>query len=299
MKKILILVDKLNERHKLVRDFLEENLSDSVEVSLKHFSTISFYLGKDKVSCFCDGISLEEFNLVYFRRGGARYIQLEGTIALFLRSKNITFIDKAFKELGASGNKLYNLTKLALNSLSIVPSFYVSRENLIKFSKEAVNDFGLPIFVKSLIKQRREGIFVLDRVEDAKKVLKLDSSEGFLIQPKVEIAKEYRAVVMGNKVVALHLESPRKVKNRRIVVDSKESVGGWVGSDELSKNIQEEIIKASQTLELNISGADVGIAKNSDDFYIFEVNRGPGLTLDPNISPELPELSKYFQKLIS
>src|SRR5258708_3659832 len=128
MKKILILVDKLNSRHKAVSRFISKNLGIENNVELKHFKEINFFISKDKLEAFCGDVSLEDFDLVYFRRGGKKYIQLEGAIALFLKAKKIKFVDQTFEELQSSVNNLYIILKFDLDGIHLILSLYLSRK---------------------------------------------------------------------------------------------------------------------------------------------------------------------------
>jgi D-alanine-D-alanine ligase-like ATP-grasp enzyme len=51
-------------------------------------------------------------------------------------------------------------------------------------------------------------------------------------------------------------------------------------------------------MELEISGVDVCIEKESGKAWLIEVNRGPGLEPDPKTSPEYWEVFKYFKKVL-
>src|SRR5258708_21933128 len=143
MKKILILVDKLNSRHKAVSRFISKNLGIENNVELKHFKEINFFISKDKLEAFCGDVSLEDFDLVYFRRGGKKYIQLEGAIALFLKAKKIKFVDQTFEELGAAGNKLYKIMKNSLDSIPIISSVFFLRDKDSELNEYHLNQISI------------------------------------------------------------------------------------------------------------------------------------------------------------
>ena len=54
-------------------------------------------------------------------------------------------------------------------------------------------------------------------------------------------------------------------------------------------------VEGARVLEIQIAGVDILIDKNNK-MWLLEVNRGPGLTYDPQISPELESLASFFKK---
>lgn len=298
MKTIIILANEITPRLKTTYGFLKKNLNKNAKVLLKTFHEISFKIQKSEVDCYSGDLNIKDCSVVYFNQT-AGYTQLAGTIGYLLKKSKIKFIDESFENLGAANNKLGNIVKLALANVPIVPSFYASRKNLLNLRKTVVKEFGYPIFAKSLTKQRRQGIFIIKRPEDFNKLLKAyRDSRGFLLQKYIDVAKEFRLVVMGNRVAALHEEAKRQFKGNRIQVDSEESQTGWLDPSIAPREMTDAVVRGAEALGLNIAGADGAIERKTGKIYIFEINRGPGLTLDPKVSPELPELAKYMSDLL-
>jgi glutathione synthase/RimK-type ligase-like ATP-grasp enzyme len=296
--KILILVDGVTPRHSIVAQFMSENLKNASNVTLGRMSDISFEIAKDRVVCKLLNTNIEKYDLVYFR-AVANYLRLASSVAYLLSEKKKTFIDASFNDIGASGNKLNALVKLGLAGIPVVPTTYVSRSRLLELAPSVAKKYGYPLFAKNLSSQRREGIFIIENLSDFEKLLKADTAGGFILQKRIHIKEEYRAVVMGKKVTALHKESPRVVSDNRIEVDKTESHNGWKNNEKVSQELQKLAIKATKTVNLNISGVDICIEKRTNKLYVFEVNRGPGMTLDANISPELQGLVSYVEELVS
>ncbi|HWA51592.1 MAG TPA: hypothetical protein VG895_00875 [Patescibacteria group bacterium] len=294
MKKILILVNKITSRHNQITDYLNKNSNN--KFILKKLSEISISIIDSKIECFVGDLNLLEFDLVYFRQT-RNYIPLAGSIATFCLKNNIPFIDKTFEKVGASKDKLNNLLLIAYGNIPVPNTFYFSREEIINSKDEIMKSFAFPIYAKNLWSQKRNGLFIINEIADFEKLLKKDESNGFLFQEKVEIDKEYRIVVMGNEVVGIHEESTRKIIENKISVNDEESSAGWIDKNNISKELINYSIQGTKSVDLNISGVDICIDKKGK-VYVFEINRGPGLTLDPSISPELPELEKYLNSLI-
>lgn len=295
MKKILILVKEVNQGQDKLVNYLSQNIKDT-EIILGLFEQVSFEIEKGEVDVKVNGSDLKNFDFVYFRQVH-KYLQLAGALAYFLKQNNIPFIDKSFENIGASGDKLGNIVKLALSNISVVPSIYVSRQNLLKEKASLISKLDFPIFTKNLSKQKRQGLFIINNDSDFEKLLNKDRGFGFLFQAKMEIKEEYRIVVMGGSVVAVHKEGVRKFDKNEMIVDSSESIGGWVNPDSINKQMCQEAVAGAKALDLDIGGVDASVDTNGN-IFIIEINRGPGLTMDPNVSPELPALANYFQKLV-
>ncbi|MBU1126779.1 hypothetical protein KKF11_00320, partial [Patescibacteria group bacterium] len=73
----------------------------------------------------------------------------------------------------------------------------------------------------------------------------------------------------------------------------------FIDIEKAPAEMKEIVIKATKVLNLEIAGADVLIDSTTGKQWILEVNRGPGLTYDTSISPELKQLSLFFQKKIN
>jgi glutathione synthase/RimK-type ligase-like ATP-grasp enzyme len=295
VKKILFLVNntKKADREKTTRDYLSKQFGPEIKIFLKGFSRVTIEINQNKVNAEVDGINLLEFDLIYFMNA-SKNLRLAATIAQFCQANKIPFIDKFYGTIEVPGNKLHSIVKLALNNIPVAPTVYISRRLLVTSSHEIVRKFGSPLFAKNLFSQRRLGLFLITKTKDFQKLLDSDYRGGYLFQKKINIAREYRLVVMGGKVVAVHEEGIRRFKNSRIVFDKSESIGGWVEPGSVPREMCQIAIKAAEVLGLDVAGVDACVEEGTGKIFLFEANWGPGLTLDPKISPELPGLAKYI-----
>jgi len=55
-------------------------------------------------------------------------------------------------------------------------------------------------------------------------------------------------------------------------------------------------VAAASFLSLQIAGVDIAVEKGTGKTFLVEVNRGPGLTYDTNLSPEIDEIARYLGK---
>lgn len=298
MKSTLLLVGgKKQTRQRYIARYLSKSLVGKSKVYLSEFKSVVIEIAKGGVVIKVDGIDIREFSLVYFLKS-SRNLRMASTIAEYLDKNKIKFIDQFYKEVEAPGNKLKCIVKLGLNNILLPETLYFPRLKVIESSEAVIKKLGLPLFAKNLFNQRRKGLFLIESVGDFEKLLEEDKSTGFLFQKSVEIDKEYRLVVMGEKIVAIHEEAKRKYKGNRITFNAKESKGGWVKASAVPSKMIDISIKAAKTLNLNIAGIDACTEIGTGKIYLFEANWGPGLTLNDKISPELSGLSKYFSDLL-
>jgi D-alanine-D-alanine ligase-like ATP-grasp enzyme len=60
--------------------------------------------------------------------------------------------------------------------------------------------------------------------------------------------------------------------------------------------LEEIAVKGSNALNVQIAGVDIATDKNTGEYYLIEINRGPGFTYDTTISPEMDQLAKYLKR---
>lgn len=293
MQKILILVDKIGPRKMFEREYLAKNIKPVLKVDLYSFKDITIKIDKS-VDAYVNGINITDYSLVYFKRAGDNYINLAAAIASILDKYDKKYLDRCFQEVGAAGDKLNDIVKLGLSGIAIPPTYYVDGDRVSNLKNHIVHELGFPIIVKSMLQQRREGIILIEKPSDFDHLSENLKGQGFMFQKFVKLSQEYRVVVMGDVVTAVHRESVRRFENGRIVYDTSESQGGFIVPDSCPSETIFVSIKATKALNLDISGVDVGLDEKGR-VYIIEVNRGPGFTHDDKVSPELPELVKFLQ----
>ena len=70
----------------------------------------------------------------------------------------------------------------------------------------------------------------------------------------------------------------------------------------LDSSIMEEAndiaIKGARALDLDVAGVDICIEKITNQPWIIEVNRGPGIDYDTEFSPEMSEFARFLEKSV-
>jgi len=301
MKKILILVDKVGPKKELLAELIAERLSDkNTQIVLARFSDLYFEIDEQKFIVEIEGTSIERFDVVYFRRAGDKFSGIAATLALCLEELGIKYIDSTWGNIGPLGSKFTSLVRLARAHLPIFTTIYFWPTQIEKYQNSLIRKFGLPLIAKELSTQRGKGVILIRTKEDFKK-LPLTDSKGrnnqYLFQKFIEIKDELRVLVLGKKA---------RVWERKIITVKGEfrhniALGGeeeFLPIAKIPENIAGVAIKAAEVLNLQIAGVDLAIQKKTNNVFLVEVNRGPGITYDKNISPEIDEMAKFLAESV-
>ncbi len=300
MKKLLILVDTIGENKEKFAQGIIERLTADHELSLARFSDLTFYLekGKVEVNITSLGKNITEFDLVYFRRAGKGFAVLAGTLGPALDFLKVKYFDTTWGEIGPVGSKLTSMLKLAIAGLPIIPSLYYWESEVESNIDTIVDKLGYPVVAKELGIQLGKGVHLIKTREDfAKLPIKLEgrsSNSQYLFQKFVEKTDEYRLLVLKDKVAVAEkkIATVEGEFRNNVALGAREE---FLSVHDVSDEAKETAVKGAQALGIQIAGADVTVDKNGV-VWLLEVNRGPGLTYDTSVSPEIDELAKFFNK---
>ena len=294
MKKLLILVDFIGPKKELFTEGISRGLPESYQVSLARFSDLTFYIDGKNISIKVDGIdkNVTDFDLIYFRRVGTKFFSLAGTLAICLDHLNIGFFDTTFRHVGPDEDKFTNLTRLSLTGLPVMPTFFCWHNKIEDKKNEIIAEFGLPLIAKQLSSHRGKGVFLIKRQEDFKLLAKNFPDGEFLFQKFYENDEEYRILVLGDTIGAFE----RKIRTDPNEFRSNVALGAreeFINIKKILPEMKEIVIKAAKVLNIEVAGVDILVDKKGRN-WLLEVNRGPGLTYDSKVSPELSNLASFF-----
>jgi len=296
MQKILILVDKIGPKKELFTQYIAERLGENAHITLARFSDLFFIIDDKNTEVKINDIDITEYDLVYFRRAGDQFSGVASSLGVFLKDKGVNFIDKSWAEVGPIGSKFTALLKLSLKHLPIIKSVYVYREAILENREKIIKELGLPLIAKELSTQRGKGIHKISTKKDFEKLPMTDSRGGvnqYLFQKFIELKDEYRLLVLGDRV---------GVWEKKIVTTEGEfrhnvSLGAteeFLKIKDIPKRLEKIAVDGAKALNVQIAGVDIAPDKITGEYYLIEINRGPGFTYDPSISPEMDELAKYL-----
>lgn len=296
MKKLLILVDNIGPKKEFLAEHIAKNLSSDDKLVLARFSDLIFNIKKGKVEIMIDGTDyqVQDFDLVYFRRAGGKFLSLAGTLAFCLDSFGIKFFDTSFKEMGVAGDKLTSYTRLSLAGLPTIPAYFCWNTKIFEKREEIIRILGLPLVAKQLSSQRGEGVFLIKKIEDFD-LLNKDFSQGQFLFQKYCLGKdEYRLLVLNDKIGSFE----KKIKNNPDEFRANVALGAeeeFIDIKETPQEMKEIAINAAKALRIEIAGVDT-LVDEKNQTWLLEVNRGPGLTYDPQLSPELDSIALFFKQ---
>ncbi len=297
MKKLLILIDTVSNKKELFTKEISKRLSHKFGVSMAKFSDLIFEIEKGKVTIFISGLDvyISEFDLVYFRRAGSGFSIVAGNTALALDALGVKYFDSAWKD-GPLGNKLTSLIKLAVAGAPIIPTFYCWANTIETNKEKIIAKLGFPIVAKELSAQLGRGVYLIKKEEDfADLPLKFEerfTNNQYLFQKYIEVVDEYRLLVLKDRVGVIE----RKIITNKNEFRHNVALGAeeeFLEVEKVPNEMYEIAVNASRSLGIEIAGADIAIDKDGTH-WLLEVNRGPGLTYDTVISPEIDELARFF-----
>jgi len=205
----------------------------------------------------------------------------------------LDYIDPVFKEMGPARNKLSSLLKLSLADLPVPPTFFCFKEHVSEKIDYLAARFGFPLIAKEVASQRGRGVFLVKNKNDLHFLDEATEEDQFLFQKFYPNDEEFRLLVLGNEVGVYErkIRTDEKEFRNNVALGAKEEFLDLAQTSEALKQIA---IGAAEALGYQISGVDVLVDKTTGKYWLLEANRGPGLTYDEKISPEMAKLAEYF-----
>lgn len=291
-KKILVLVDtKSSSKKKLVR-YLNFHSKNKYKAFLFSFQDLYFDIKSGKVKIKVKNIDIANFDLIFVRRAG-KYVRFMGAISKYLDKKHIKFVDPAFREIGMSMDKASSALRLAIKRIPVPHTIFCFKESVLINKNRIIKTLGFPIIAKAILSQRNQNIYILKNESDFEKLLRISKKE-FIFQKFIDIEKEYRFLIMGEKVMVLEQKFKRNYENLKVEYQDLTGPSVFLTLDCATQNANKIALKSSKLLGLDIAGVDLAFEKVSKKIFVIEVNKGPGIEPDARTSPELKAFSDYL-----
>ncbi|MBI2103849.1 hypothetical protein HYT59_02500 [Candidatus Woesebacteria bacterium] len=295
MKRILFLVNKIGKANSSTVKYLHKRLWPSASAEIVSYSEVEIYLKQGRAEVLVGGEDIQKFDLVYFRKGDHSSANLASSMALIFETLNVKYFDTTYKNVGPWASKLTNLVRLAVKGLPVIPSYYCDTNHVLKNANKIAELFAFPIIAKDLILQHMKGVFFLKTKEDIKQLVTKFPNVKFLFQKFVPIQEEYRVLVLRGNVAIVEKRVERNFSFKIDYMDHfADSV--FVSPESVSSETNEISKAASRELNLEISGVDIIVEKDTKKIWLVEVNRGPGFRDYQHSSPEYDELALFLKK---
>lgn len=123
------------------------------------------------------------------------------------------------------------------------------------------------------------------------------------LQFVIDIEKEYRFLILGEKVCVLEQKFKRNYEKIKVKYQDLTGPSVFLELDCATQDANRIALKSAAILGLDISGVDLAYEKNTNKqslpskdgkIFIIEVNKGPGIEPDARTSPELKAFSDYL-----
>lgn len=301
MKKILVLASKRSTSKEKFISFLQEYFNKKAEVVLGIFSDLIFEIEGGKVLVEIDGRNINDFDLVYFRNTSG-FQSMAAALSIYLESTGVKFFDKSFISGSFTGDKFTSLMRLAVNSVPIVPSFLCWKGATSRSKEKISKKLGFPIVAKEVTTQRMQSVFLIKNLKDfdelPDKTVK-GTDARYLFQKFINFDKEFRLLVLGDKVGIVHTKTVRDNTGFQVGYLDQEEKPEFLNLEDVPSTIKEIAIKAATILHIQIAGVDICREQITGKTFVFEVNRGPGLDYDTSVSPELSKIAEFFDSEIT
>ncbi len=294
-KPVLILTSQKDPSRKNLTKALAEHFTGKVEIRSDSFENFSCILGTNVLQGFISHTKLSSFGFVYLSGKQALHA-IPKTIALCLQLDNVPFSDEVIVYGAYFGNKLVSLARLAHSGVRISESVFCVVSNN-KNNLDLIEKLGFPLIIKSLNAHQMKGVFVVKTKEELQVFMGKHPDEHFLFQKFIDIANEWRFLVIGGRAISAHNKVPRSYTDERVGYVNPNQWHSFVDVETLSEELVDEAERAAKSLKLDIAGVDVCVDKE-DKIRVIEVNRSPGIDYDKD-SPEIKGLEAYIEKKLS
>lgn len=207
------------------------------------------------------------------------------TIASFFKSKQLDY--KTYKEYPFYEDKLFQ--HILFGNIFTMPKFY---------HYNTINEIGIksfPIVIKKRISSRGKDVFILNTKKEIDKFFSKNRIVDYLFEDYINIKKDVRVILLGNKIVGVVERKTRFKENR-----GYRGVGVKVlNKYELPEKIKKKAILVSKIIKSDFCGVDFLIDKDKKD-YLLECNISPQFVsservLGINIAKELIDILKRVQ----
>lgn len=237
---------------------------------------------------------LADYDLVYQRKWRATPAPA-ASVATYLRSKNVPFIDQESYYHG-SFNKLTQYSRMWALGLPFPKTVFASQKKLKNWIKTQLADtFTFPVIMKGVAAHRGEDNHLINSVSEAVDLVAKAPDIDFLIQEFIPNDGDYRIIVGGDEVLfVMHRQSPKGTH----VSNAKGGKAVIVNKNVLSTAMLNAAIQAAKSLQRDIAGVDLVIDNSNGSFYILEVNPAPQIVDSPHEKEKAIALQDYFTKLM-
>lgn len=239
------------------------------------------------------GESITGFDAVYLR--DFRDFEYErSACALLLRKSTTPFINSDTANFQHM-SKLTQYFALSIAGVDVPSSVFGS---LSVVEDKVVSDFGFPFIAKSISARNGNDNYLIRNKQELDGLREQIDDGKFVFQEFIENDKDYRVIVIGDKVGEVYERKRQEGSNSHV---NNASAGGAVRvADGYDPVVKETALKAANAIGREIAGVDVMVSLDGRRTVVLEVNDNYQVQgfMDKN-SADVKALAEYLDRLSS
>lgn len=168
-------------------------------------------------------------------------------------------------------SKIYQNTIMGIKDIPQIPTIIAKCSSIN--SSDLIKDLNLPVVTKITDGSKGKGVEIQKTKMDLEKYLRKNKEKTIIFQKFIENDGDYRLFFIRNDFIYCIV---RKTKDENKEFRNNYSLGGTVEKfDSLPKKAMDIAKKAVKTMGFDVSGLDLIKDRNSDNWYILEINSSP------------------------
>jgi len=268
--KVLVLPGVLGFR-KIFKNLEKTNL----DFYRGNYKNIDFIFKNSKLDIYYKDISLLDFKFIWLNSFWNSRSLAYG-ISMYLKKYKIKHTPIEF-----ASTKLTDQIAFVLDGIKCPDSILVVKKNIESKIDLIEETCKYPLIIKNVKgSMGRLSKFVTNREELIAEYDSLPKNKRFIFQEFIENDYDWGILVRNNKIVSAEKSYPKKNEFRNNAINGATEV--FVDIKDVPLNVKEMALKSIKSLGLAWARADILIDKNTQEPYLLEVNRCPGITLGTN-----------------
>lgn len=262
----LLILPKIEHADEIV-----SNLPQDIELSKGSYKNISFHFKNDSVNIFHKNEDVKTFSTVWlFSYWNSRDVAYG--VHLFLDNHAIPHTPVEY-----ASSKLTDKITFVYNNIPTPFGFYLGSNDIVDHLDTIEEICGYPLIIKDVKGSKgKDSAFVKNRADLLTQFAQLPSHKRYLFQQYIPNDYDWGILVSNGKVVSGEKSYPKKGEFRNNACNGSTEV--FVDVKDIPEEIKNIAIRASESLGLSWSRADIIVDKNTGKPYLLEVNRAPGIT---------------------
>lgn len=275
---------------------LNEGVDENITIEWHNYHDFVIRLGTDSldISLVETGESLSVFDFVYFK-SFFRYHDQAVAIATYLKHIGKPFVSSELLTY-VPLTKLSQLVRLALGSLPIAKTIYMSIEKYVEQYDNLVMELGTPFIFKATDGAGGRDNYLIRNKEQLAQAVAEGQPNHYITQEFIENDSDLRIIVLGKE--------PQMVIKRTRSGDthlnntSQGADASLVDVSTLSEYDREIALKAAALMGRETAGVDLMYELGTGKPYILEVNASPQIGTGAFTDEKIAMYCKYFNNVV-